>query len=90
MSERMDRIREVLTAAFDPVSLELIDDSSKHAGHTGNKDGGGHYQVVIVSALFSGKSPIQRHRMVYDAMGDIMKNEIHALSIKAFTPEQAG
>ena len=88
MSTRADIIRQRLVEAFKPESLELVDDSAKHAGHTGNKAGGGHYLVTIVSDVFAGKSTIQRHRMVYEALGDMMKSEIHALSIKALTSEQ--
>ena len=88
MSTRADTIRQRLVEAFNPESLELVDDSAKHAGHTGNKAGGGHYLVTIVSEAFAGKSTIQRHRMVYEALGDMMKGGIHALSIKALTPEQ--
>ena len=88
MSTRVDTIRQRLDEAFNPESLELVDESAKHAGHTGNKAGGGHYLVTIVSDEFAGKSTIQRHRMVYEALGDMMKSEIHALSIKALTSEQ--
>ena len=88
MSTRVDTIRQRLVKAFNPESLELVDDSARHAGHTGNKAGGGHYLVTIVSDVFAGKSTIQRHRMVYEALGDMMKSEIHALSIKALTPDQ--
>lgn len=88
MSTRTDTIRQRLVEAFNPESLELMDESAKHAGHTGNKAGGGHYLVTIESEAFAGKSTIQRHRMVYEALGDMMKHEIHALSIKALTPEQ--
>lgn len=87
MSTRADTIRQRLAEAFNPESLELVDESAKHAGHAGNKAGGGHYLVTVVSEAFAGKSTIQRHRMVYEALGDMMKREIHALSIKALTPE---
>jgi BolA protein len=90
MSEqRVEMIRERLTAAFTPVSLEIQDDSHKHAGHAGARSGGGHFNVQIVSDAFAGKSLIQRHRLIYDALGDAMQNEIHALSIKAVTPDEA-
>lgn len=81
------RIEEKL-AALEPESLEVTDDSGKHIGHEGAKGGGGHYSLVIVSKVFSGK-PIQlRHRMVYDALGPLMHKEIHALAIKAYAPEE--
>ena len=82
-----ERIQEKL-AALAPESLEIRDESSKHAGHESARGGGGHYQLVIVSPQFSGK-PIQlRHRMVYDALGAMMKKEIHALAIKAYAPDE--
>lgn len=90
MSEqRVEMIRERLTAALTPVSLEIQDDSHKHAGHAGARSGGGHFNVHIVSDAFAGKSLIQRHRLIYEALGDAMQNEIHALSIKAVTPDEA-
>lgn len=86
---RVDRIREKLTAALAPTRLEIQDDSAKHAGHEGARGGGGHFSVQIVSAEFSGKSLVERHRMVYGALGDAMQSEIHALSIQAKTPDEA-
>lgn len=89
-AERVAMINEKLTAALSPARLEIQDDSAKHAGHAGAKSGGGHFIVNIVSDAFAGKSLIQRHRMVYDAIGnDAMQTEIHALSINAKTPEEA-
>ena len=85
-AERVETIRERLQAAFEPVSLEIEDDSAAHAGHVGAQSGGGHFNVSITSAAFAGKTPIQRHRMVYDALGTMMDHDIHALSIKANTP----
>jgi len=86
-AQREKMIREKLQTAFSPASLEIIDESHKHAGHAGAR-GGGHFIVRIVSDAFTGKSTIQRHRMVYDAMGDLMNSEVHALSIKADTPSE--
>ncbi len=86
-SDRITMIRERLEASFQPVQLEIIDESHKHAGHAGAR-GGGHFVVHIVAEQFAGKSPIQRHRMVYDAMGDLMQSEVHALSIKAEVPNE--
>lgn len=85
---RSEMIKTRLQSAFNPVELNLRDDSHKHAGHTGNKGGGGHFTVLVVAEIFQGKSLIQRHRMVYDALGDAMESEIHALSIKAITPDE--
>lgn len=75
-------------AALDPVSLEIHDESHKHAGHAGSRDGGGHYLLHIVSAKFSGKTTLARHRMIYSALGEMMKQHIHALNIQAYTPEE--
>jgi BolA protein len=88
MSERIDRIREKLTTAFSPEQLDIIDESHLHAGHPGARSGGGHFVANIVSEAFAGKNMLQRHRMVYDALGEMMNTDIHALSIKAYTPEE--
>ena len=82
---RIDRILERLTAAFSPTSLVILDESHKHAGHAAAK-GGGHFIVAIVSDAFTGQGALQRHRMVFRALGELMQGEIHALSIKAKTP----
>lgn len=84
--QRMTMIRERLETALSPESLEIIDESHKHAGHA-SAGGAGHFIVNIVSKAFEGKSPIQRHRMVFDAVGDLMQSEVHALSIQADTPQ---
>lgn len=86
--ERVAMIEQRLTDMLSPESLEVIDESHLHAGHEGAKSGGGHFAVTIVSNEFAGKSAIERHRMVYGAMGDAMNTEIHALSINAFSPEE--
>ncbi|MCF6281056.1 MAG: BolA family transcriptional regulator [Candidatus Polarisedimenticolaceae bacterium] len=78
-------IQQQLESTFSPLSLELIDESHLHAGH-GAK--GGHYKLHIVADAFSGKSLLQRHRLVYDALNDLMNSEIHALSIQAKTPSE--
>ncbi|NOR39591.1 MAG: BolA/IbaG family iron-sulfur metabolism protein [Gammaproteobacteria bacterium] len=89
MSEdRSSMIRERLTRELDPVELEIVDESAKHAGHAGAASGGGHFIVHIVANAFEGKNLIQRHRMVYDAMDELMQSEIHALSIQAKTPQE--
>lgn len=85
---RVAMIRERLTLAFTPTELDIEDDSAKHAGHAGARSGGGHFNVRIVSGEFSGKSQVQRHRLVYDALGDAMQQEIHALSIQAKAPDE--
>jgi len=82
----VERIEQRL-AALAPEHVELQDESSAHAGHAGAR-GGGHYRLVVVSRQFSGKPVQARHRMVYSALGDMMRREIHALSIKAYTPDE--
>nr|WP_297527188.1 BolA family protein [Thiohalobacter sp.] len=89
MSEtRVNMIRERLQAALAPESIDIQDDTAKHAGHAGARGGGGHFIVRIVSTAFAGKTPVQRHRMVFEALGDAMQTEIHALSIDARTPDE--
>jgi BolA protein len=83
---RVDRIREALQQALDPELLEVKDDSHRHAGHEGARDGRGHFKVHVVSAAFEGKLPLARHRAVYAALGTMMETDIHALSIRAETP----
>jgi BolA protein len=82
------QLRERL-AGLNPLQFELIDDSAKHAGHAGAQGGGGHYRLLIVSAEFSGKSTVARHRLVYEALGDLMRCRIHALSIQSLAPGEA-
>lgn len=82
--EKVERIRRLLTAALAPVQLDVIDEGHKHAGHAG--EGKGHFFARIVSPAFAGKNPIQRHRMVYEALGEMMPDGIHALSIEAKAP----
>lgn len=87
--QRYDMIRARLTAALQPQSLELEDESHLHAGHAGAKGGLGHYRVHIVSTQFAGLRPIARHQLVYRSLGDLMQTDIHALSITAQTPDEA-
>ncbi|MEZ5613613.1 MAG: BolA family protein [Rhodocyclaceae bacterium] len=84
----LDLMREKL-AALEPLHLDIADDSAKHAGHAGARDGGGHYRLTIVSPRFAGCATTQRHRLIYEALGPMMRGEIHALGIKALTPEEA-
>ena len=88
MSDRRERILAAL-ASLQAVQLELLDESHRHAGHEGARDGRGHYALDIVSAVFAGKLPLARHRQVYQALGELMQTDIHALSIRARTPEEA-
>ncbi|MEJ5212045.1 MAG: BolA family protein [Burkholderiales bacterium] len=82
----LERIRERL-AALAPQHLEIGDDSALHAGHAGAREGG-HYRVTIVSERFAGLPTLARHRLVYDTLGELMRTEIHALSITAATPDE--
>lgn len=85
---RAEAIRQRLTEAFTPLHLEIVDDSHRHAGHA-SAGGGGHFSVTIVSPAFAGKGLVQRHRMVYEALNELMQqNEVHALSIQARTPDE--
>ncbi len=86
---RLERIQAALQAAFAPVQLNVSDDSHQHAGHVGARDGRGHFNVRIVSAAFAGKAPLARHRAVYAALGTMMTDDIHALSIDALTPDES-
>jgi BolA protein len=83
-ADTIELLRQRL-AALQPESIDIQDDSHRHAGHAGARDGG-HYQLQIVAQSFAGKSTIARHRMIYDAAGDLMRGKIHALSIHAKVP----
>jgi BolA protein len=76
-------------AALQPSRLEIADDSAMHAGHEGAKGGGGHYRLTIVSPQFSGKNTVARHRMIYAALAPMMQQQIHALAIRAYAPDEA-
>ena len=85
-----ERIATRLKASFDPVSVEVVDDSGKHAGHSGARPGGEtHYSLAVVSAAFAGKSRVQRHRLVYDALVAEIADGVHALAIDARAPGEA-
>jgi BolA protein len=84
---RIELLHTRLNQALSPQHLEIIDDSHQHAGHAGARNGG-HFQAIIVSAGFAGKTPVQRHRLVFAAIDDLMNTEVHALSLQAFTPEE--
>lgn len=87
---RVEQIRAAVQAALAPIELEVVDDSALHAGHAGARDGRGHFNVRVVSAAFVGKPPLARHRAVYAAVGEMMRTDIHALSIEALSPDEAG
>jgi BolA protein len=81
------RMRAALQAALEPQSLEIIDDSARHAGHAGAREGG-HYRVTLVAAAFRGRSALERHRLVYAALEPLLKGSVHALNISARAPEE--
>lgn len=83
-----DLIRERL-ARLAPVKLDIRDDSAQHAGHAGAQEsGGGHFEVMLVSEAFTGRNAVARHRLVYQAVADLMPQRIHALAIRAYTPKE--
>jgi len=84
----VDLIKSLLTEALAPERFELVDNSAAHTGHAGAKSGGGNYHVKIVAEAFEGKSLVQRHQLIYKALGDLMKQEIHALGIDAHSPSE--
>jgi BolA protein len=85
-----EQIRQRL-AALEPIALELVDESAKHAGHAGARPGGNtHWRLAIVSRAFSGKPVVARHRMIYQALGSLMQDPIHALAIEARAPGENG
>ena len=88
-SPRMARIRARLAQALEPTRLELIDDSHQHAGHAGARQGG-HFTVRIGAPGFAGKRPLECHRMIYAALGDLMQTDIHALSIELVADTKVG
>lgn len=84
-----DTIKEKLTRSLTPVRLDVVDESHKHAGHAGaNPDGESHFSVTVVSALFDGKSRVDRQRMVYGALAEEMAGRVHALALQTLSPEE--
>jgi len=81
------KIRDRL-AALEPQSLDLLDESDRHAGHEGASSGGSHFRLTITSPRFTGHDKLARHRMIYAALGSLMQREIHALAIRAFSPDE--
>jgi BolA protein len=86
-AQRVERIRRALTAGLAPVELTIRDDSAAHAGHAGAREGG-HFSVLVVSEQFAGRTRMQRHQLVYEAVADLLRTDIHALSIQARTPQE--
>lgn len=73
---------------LEPRRLEIVDESARHKGHAGAADGRGHFAVLVVSDRFSDLPQMRRHRLIYEAVGDLMTTDIHALSIRAFAPDE--
>jgi BolA protein len=88
MNTRLDQIRARLNATFAPTLCHLDDESALHAGHAGAASGGGHYRLQLVSNQFEGHSRINRHRLVYDCLRDMMQVDIHAIAITALAPSE--
>ena len=87
-ADRRTRIESTLRESLCAIHVEVIDESHLHAGHVGAREGGGHFRATVVSLQFEGKSPVERQRMVYAVLEDVMGTEIHALSMKTLTPTQ--
>lgn len=87
-AQRVERIRERLREGLDADEISVTDESHKHIGHPGARSGLGHFAVRVRSPAFAGKSMIERHRLVYEALGDMMQTDIHAVSIRALAPEE--
>jgi len=86
--QRLSEIKRRLTVAFEPETLGVDDESYLHEGHEGAKDGRGHFRILIIAKAFTDKSMLERHRMVYRVMEEMMRTDIHALSIDAWSPEE--
>lgn len=87
-AERIEAIQQALESAFSPLHIQVKDQSHLHAGHAGARDGLGHFEVTIVADAFDGMSRIERHRVIYAALGTMMQTDIHALKINAFSPSE--
>ena len=87
-ADRRSRIAASLREHFDPVHVDVVDESHLHAGHAGARSGGGHFRVLIVSDRFAGKNRVERQRLVYAALAEEMGSDIHALSLKTLTPDE--
>jgi len=86
--ERLQEIKRRLHETFEPETLGVEDESHLHEGHAGARDGRGHFRVLIISEAFAEQSLLERHRMVYRALGDLMRTDIHAVAIDAWSPAE--
>ncbi|MGH7897693.1 MAG: BolA family protein [Candidatus Binatia bacterium] len=84
----VEKIESLLRERLGAVHVEVEDESALHAGHAGAAAGGGHYSCLVVADSFEGQTPLERHRRVYQALGDLMKSEIHALALRTFSPAE--
>lgn len=87
-SERLATIKRILNDTFDPDTLGVEDESHLHEGHVGARDGRGHFRVLIIAEAFAEVGMLERHRMVYRALGNLMQTDIHALAIDAWSPDE--
>ncbi len=85
---RIARMRALLVAGLAPVQVDIVDESHKHAGHAGARDGRGHFRVRIVAAAFAGLAQVRRHQRVYAALGTMMQTDIHALALETRAPDE--
>jgi BolA protein len=85
----VERLEARIRSALAAQALEIVDESHRHAGHAGTADGRGHFSVLVVSDSFRGLPTVRRHRLVYQAVGDMMTTDVHALSIQALAPGEA-
>jgi BolA protein len=84
-----NQIRDILTRELTPSELKIVDDSSKHAGHAGaDPRGESHFSVLVVSEKFDGQNRVNRQRMVYGALNELLKDRVHALALKTMTPDE--
>ena len=86
--DRVAWIETTLRTALQPQYLVVEDESARHAGHAGAAAGGGHFRVLVVAEAFRGQDPVKRHSVVYAALGNAMRSEIHALALRTLTPEE--
>ncbi len=87
-SLRVRAIEDALVSSLEATHVEVVDNSAGHANHLGAEDGGGHFAVVVVSRAFRGLSRIAAQKLVYETLAELMTEDIHALSMRTFTPEQ--
>lgn len=85
---RVDELKHRIRTTLGAELVDVHDDSAQHRGHRGARGGAGHYSVVVVAERFAGMDRVERHRAVYDAVGDMMPSQVHALAVRAYAPEE--